>query len=445
MTAPDVAVVGAGLSGLAAARELVREGLDVLVLEARDRPGGRTGVMEVGGVTVDIGGEWVDAAHSELRGLISELGLKLVPAGDGKGRARWHVGGEFSPEMPLDGGDAAAYDRMQEALADAAEGVDPEACWRFAPGEDLSVEQWLRREGMSERGIHAVETIVSTCGSTVPLRRMSFYAYAVKVAGRGGPGRGNEYRVRGGAGGVARALAGELGERVRYRSPVVEVRQDGGGVALRYVSPDGPGEVRARRAVLALPFTCYRGVSFHPPPPPVFRRMFARATYGVVRKVHFIFGRPVGGAPFTITDTPLGYCCPSQASGGAGGIVAFAGGEVLLPELGLPAAERERRAVRQLRRLYDVPEPEVVVEKVWPHDYWTRGSYMILAPGDLRGFGEAMGGRFGCVYLAGAEGIAAAPSFMNSAVRSGLRAAGKILEEISVPRRSRAGTGTGEV
>ena len=100
---PDVVVVGAGLSGLTAARELTNAGLDVRVLEARDRPGGRTWVTEADGVTVDLGGEWVDEAHTELRTLISELGIEIYPYERRKENARWYVGGELSREIPFFG------------------------------------------------------------------------------------------------------------------------------------------------------------------------------------------------------------------------------------------------------------------------------------------------------------------------------------------------------
>ena len=159
--------------------------------------------------------------------------------------------------------------------------------------------------------------------------------------------------------------------------------------------------------------------------------MIPNSVYGVVRKMCFIFDTAeVNPSVFTMTDTPLGYCNTAQASGGAGGIVSFAGGEPLLPELGRPALERKQRAVRLLGELFDVPEPGAVIEKVWPEEYWTRGSYMIMAPGDMARFGEAMGSSFGGVHLAGAEGYAAAPSFMNSAVKSGLRAGRGVLEAL---------------
>jgi monoamine oxidase len=427
---PDVAVVGAGLSGLVAARELTREGLEVLVLEARDRPGGRTQVTEVAGVTVDLGGEWIDEAHAEIRVLADELGLRLVPSSWRKESARWYVGGAFSTGMPLSDGDAEVYRRMQEALVEIADGVDLDAPWKGAPEEDASVEEWLRGAGMSESGVHAVETLVSSCGSTVPLDRMSFYSYAVKVATRGGPGKGNEYRVEGGAGTIAEALAAGLADQALYSSPVTEVRQEEGGVEVRWMSGDGPGAARVRSVIMAIPFPCLREVRFNPPPPPVLRRMISGSVYGAVRKMHFIFDSPLDAPSFTVTDTPLGYCSAAQASGSAGGIVSFTGGKPLLPELGLPAEERKDRAVRLLRGLYEVPEPVAVIEKVWPDEYWTRGSYMIMTTGDMAGFGGAMGGSFGGVHLAGAEGYAAAPSFMNCAVKSGLRAARGVTEAL---------------
>ena len=442
---PDVVVIGAGLSGLTAARELARSGLDALVLEARDRPGGRTQVTDVEGVPVDLGGEWVDEAHEEIRTLIGDLGLKVYPSERRKENARWYVGGKFTDEMPLYGNDAKVYGRMNEALVEAASATDTETYWRDAPRNDVSIENWLRDAGMSEGGIHVVETLTSGCGSTVPLARMSFYSYAVKVATRGGPGKGNEYRVGGGAGSVARALAAELDGRVRYSSPVTGIRQDGDGAEVRWIDENGPRSARARRVILAVPFTCYRGIRFAPGPPPDFRRMASTSVYGVVRKTAFVFDAQVDASNFTVTDTPLGYCGAAQDPGsesGSRGIVSFAGGGPLLPELGFPEEERKHRAVKLLRKLYDVPEPAAVVEKVWAHDYWTGGSYMIMGPGDARAFGGAMGGSFGKVHLAGAEGFAAAPSFMNSAVKSGLRAGREVAEALGsgLPGLARTGT-----
>jgi len=426
---PNAIVVGAGLSGLTAARELTRAGLDVLVLEARDRPGGRTHTTRVQGVTVDLGGEWVDAAHTELRGLAADLGLGLIPSQRKKENARWYVDGELSNAMPLSNRDAAVHRRMNEALVETAANANTEAPWQTAPTEDPSIEEWLRREGMSEAGIHVVETLVSSCGSTVPLDRMSFYSYAVKVATRGGPGKGNEFRVEGGAGRVAETLAAELGDRVRYSSPVTEIRQENGETEVRWTGENDPGTARARRVVLAVPFTCHRFIRFVPQPPQAVRRMVSSTVYGVVRKTHFFFDEPVDPTAFIVTDTLLGYCAAVQGDKPRA-LVSFSGGEPLLPELGLPVEKRKRRSVRLLRKLYDLPEPIAVVETAWSDQHYSRASYAIMSPGDMASFGETMGSGFGGVHLAGAEGYAAAPSFMNSAVKVGLGVGREVAEAL---------------
>ena len=369
----DAVVVGAGLSGLVAARELTISGLDVLVLEASDQPGGRAQTVEVRGVVADLGGEWVDAAHTEIRNLVADLGLRLTPAGHKKGEdAQWYINEHLSSGMPLSYHDAEIYCRMNEALAKVAEAASWNAPWEDAPPEeeDVSVEGWLRREGMSEAGLHTVETLISGCGSTVPLRRMSFYSYAIKVATRGGLGGGNEYRIEGGAGRLVETLASELGERVSYGSPVTEVLQGSRGLQVRWAD----GEAQARRLVLAMPFTFYRNIRFEPRLPAVFQRMISSAVYGTARKIFFVYDPPLDHlAASFLTDTPLGYCYAAQASGDASAVVSFCGGEQLVSELARPAEERKRRAVRFIRNLYGIGEPATVLEKVWTEEQLMAG------------------------------------------------------------------------
>lgn len=383
-----VIVIGAGLSGLTCAYRLLDHGLDVAVLEARDRVGGRAWRRPVGhGLEFDFGAEAADEAHAALLGLAAELSVGTRLA------APWEGGALPAPLQALDG-------RISE-IARAVDPLHPEDLDGAAALDAESLEDWLVADGAGPGLLAEAETWYAVASSSVPIGRMSLLAMAAKAAAGASPA-GLRVRVDGGPSALASRLHARLAERVVLGTQVVAVEQEQGGIVVR--TADGHVE-RARRAVLAIPLTLQRALRFAPDLPEHRRFGLARARYGRVVKAAAAFAEP-----YRAEDDP-----PLSA--------LMAEGLVYEPDesrrlIGLFVGSDAARRVRP-------PGPAVD----WSREPFSRGSYLIFGPGDLLAWGRRLAEPYGHLHFAGAE-ASTLPSYLEGAVQAGERAATEVVASL---------------
>ena len=265
----DAVVAGAGFAGLRAARDLADAGRSVLVLEARERLGGRTWTRPFAGSgpPVEIGGSWFAPEHAEVRSELARYGLATRTYG-APSSVRWRTGGELRDGLPVPFGELAALDAALVAIAG-----DAAALQAGTLGErgSLSCAEYLRRLGAPAATREFLSAWWVMIGGTDPELGAVVDALAA-IAAHGGP-TGLLTALRHapveGWSTLAERMAQTPGLQVRYGAEVQSVRQDDSGVDLALA--DGTSH-RAARAVLALPVNTLPGDQASSPrcpePPP---------------------------------------------------------------------------------------------------------------------------------------------------------------------------------
>jgi monoamine oxidase len=464
----DVAVVGAGLAGLAAARRIAAAGARPLIVEARERVGGRLLNEAIGeGKVVEIGGQWIGPTQDRIAALAAELGVGTFPTHD-EGRHLIEMNGRLaaysgaltdarigllrelsraiSPAALIDFEQARArLDRMaREVPLDTPWSAAKAARW-----DEQTFATWVRRNTRTAaaRSLFelATEAVWAAEPADVSLLHILFYTHSGggfnTLVGTGGGAQ--QDRFHGGSQRIAELAAAELGaERLRLGAPVRRIEHGTGGVVVHADGGNrGPGglAVRVKAAIVAIPPTLAGRIAYDPPLPGLRDQLTQRMPQGTVIKTMAIYERPfwrerglsgqatsdVGPARVVFDNSP--------PDGSPGVLLGFLEGRFARAWGARPAPERRDAVLAGHARLFgpDAASPQRFIERVWAEEEWTRGCYgCLMTTGGWTEYGRALRAPIGRLHWAGTETATVWNGYMDGAVQSGERAAAEALANL---------------
>lgn len=420
----DVLVVGAGFAGLSAALALRDDGLDVLVLEARERVGGRVETQtNASGEHYDSGGQFLCEDMPQVMALVKRRGRTLVTT---------PVDGAFTlqPEMSEDDGQAL-WD-ANVAIRDRMNAIDP----ADPAVRNISVWDWLQRQ---PDGVHAKSAFCSTVeglwcqpADVIPLwylvdndRRITNEVSEL------------QYFLGETMHALAEDLAADLGDRIRLSTPVGEVRH--GGDAVTVVTPQGV--LQARHLVIAVPPVMANNIVFSPPLPATLARALGAWRSGAVVKMRLryarAFWRDRGRNGMVLWRDLHGlFSCDTSLDENHPALVVFAGGPLALRLRELGAAGLQAEVLDRLAAALGDEARDTLDFSVrdWVGDPWSGGGYSdIVADFSAHDAEAVLRAGLPPVHFACSELSPSFPGYVEGAIISGRIAAEMVLETFDPP------------
>jgi len=448
----DVIVVGAGLSGMIAARKVLDAGLKPLILEADERVGGRILTQEVmPGLPVELGAQWIGDTHERMFRLAAELGVETFAQYD-EGETSYELAGsgvlrenEFHARFA---DELAELERVLRHLDELAAEVPVEAPWlapRAAEWDVITAGTWYDNQGLSPVartlleictvGILAVPTVevsflhllftIQTCGVTSELFAES-------------EGGAQTTRIIGGTSEIPRRLAALVADHIVLNVPVQLIEHAADSVT---VHCRGGLVARGRRVIVAISPTLAGRIMYDPPLPGVRDQLTQRLPNGSAMKAFFIYDEPfwrndgfngqlisdIGPARMS-NDT----CIPGDDHGV---ILLFLEGDQARTYGRLPEAERREGLTAELVRHFGsaAANPEFYVDGEWSERQWTRGCYNANhGPHVWTTYGSALAAPIGVIHWASTDTATYWSAYMEGAVDAGERAAQAVIVELAL-------------
>ncbi len=444
----DVLVVGAGLAGLTAARDLVAAGRSVLVLEARDRVGGRIVNEDIGdGKIVEMGGQWAGPTQDRLLALAADLDVATFPTYD-TGKNVLHFNGKrgtysgaiprISPLVLADVGQAQA---RLEALARK---IPTDAPWTAPNAGRLDAqtfETWIRHHTATKSArtllTLGAEAVFAAEPGDLSMLHVLFYSRSGDSFQRliDTTGGAQQDRFVGGSALIAERLGTLLGDIIRLDAPVSRIAVAGDKVTATTTA----GQFECRQIIVTAPPLLAGRIDYEPALPHWREQLTQRTPMGSVIKCQVIYDEPfwrADGLSGQATGDGEGSRVVfdnSPRDGSPGILLAFLEGDEAR-RLGREPLEVRRGAVLDSLVRYFGPraaQPERYLERDWQQEKWSGGCYgTLFGPNVWTRYGHALREPVGPIHWAGTETASRWCGYMDGAVRSGGRTAAEVLARL---------------
>jgi len=443
----DVCVIGAGYAGLTAARRLVQGGRSVVVVEARDRVGGRVWTRRSeSGAALDIGGTFVGPDQDRLHALAKEMGVALYRTYC-EGDAILATGGKIrrypsdktpriNPLALLSAGQAIAR------LDAMAKKVPVDAPWdapKAATWDARSARSWLSPRNVPVREARDLLEATLRALFCCDLSEVSLLNVLFLIRSGDGlvhfmsiEGGYQENQVDGGAQEIAIRIAAELGDSVVLDTPVVTVRDRGGAleVGARGLT------VTARDVVITIPPSLASHLEFDPPLPADRALLLHQLPAGTEIKAVAVYDEPfwrsdgLAGASVAMDDLFEVTLDVSPRSGEPGMMSLYPAGPKARRLAAMTPDDRRATAIDTLRRRFGpkASAPSEYVDQNWAEQEWSRGCSMAhFGPGVLTQYGRLLRAPHGRIHWAGTETASVSHGAIDGAIRSGERVAAEVI------------------
>lgn len=437
----DVIVIGAGMSGLRAAGDLVAAGRSVIVLEADDRVGGRLKPATVAGRVCDVGGQWVAVEHTYLLGEAKRFGIATYPQYvDGKtvmqllGRLAQFTG--EVPKMPI----LALLElfRLQRRWDKDSASVPPDAPWTALKAKEwdaMTLDSWIEKN-VRTRAARAFARLVPRGAFAADATQVSYLWFLDALRSNGGLGymmavKGGllEDKFKGGMHQIAARMAEALGDRVVLGAPVRRVMQDQQGV--RVVTDKG--EFRSRFLIVAVPPGPAARIAFEPHLPSSRDALQQRMPMGAIIKVIVAykdaFWRKNGFSGQVATDDDtLGIVMDDVQDVGPPVLLCFIEGPHAIALSAAGKDARRKKVIESLVRFFgpEASEPIAYDDNDWTTETWTHGYVGHMPPGTMSRFGQALRAPCGRIHWASTETATQWAGSIEGALQAGVRAAQEV-------------------